>query len=422
MSKYVSMNLTEEYVKGKGISFAITETAANFMDAGAHEIHLMRGEAVSFVSDSDPGIDKLLVIGAGTDREDKIGRFHEGNKLAALIATRTREASMVIESPRCRITFVFKKPAGFETRVLHACIDTDIKSERFIVTIYHTKAVEAYEEMILPAEQRSVVMLKKSSQNEYTRLYNQGILIDKFPEFKSRYHWNFGPGKIELNRDRSIPNMWNVRSAIRSHLDCNMTQELATELLRHPETEEARAVGECSYLYQRTKDTMKAAFHAIHGEKAVIQSEKSYTNIRAEGKGLIPVPLADVFREAFSRVVPTADEAVTQSDLLTRVNNPTHEPYLAEVARVMDILDIPAEVRVFEDRDDGTNGHAEWSGDGKLAIIWLNERLMAPGHRTERIRVAIHELAHVDGKAGDESHQFEMSLDSIAAKLAIKLL
>jgi hypothetical protein len=28
----------------------------------------------------------------------------------------------------------------------------------------------------------------------------------------------------------------------------------------------------------------------------------------------------------------------------------------------------------------------------------------------------------VDGKAGDESHQFERSLDSIAAKLAIKLL
>ena len=420
MKKY-SLNLSRDYVPNWTLNEVVREIGSNYRDSEkSHEVRCTE-QYLQFVSEADPGLDNLLIMGQGESAgEDKIREFHEGLKLAALVATRLRNVHLVIESPKGTITFCFKKPTGFQTDVLHARIDAARISEQFVTTICNGKAVESYNKMFLPQDQSHLVMIPKTNQHEHTRIYSKSVFIGAFQDFKSRYHWNLST--LKLNRDRNIPNMYSVKIAIQTHLDDNMTQELATELLRYPDTEEARAIGECTWLYNNTKQQLKAAFVAQHGEQAVLQSEKSYTNIRAIGKSFKPVQLPDVMRRAFSGLVPTADEVVSKSDLLEQVDNPEHRPMLAEIAHLMDLLDIPAEVRVYADREDGTLGHAEWSSDGKLAIVWLNESLMAPGHRTKRIRAALHELAHIEGRADDETWQFEHSLDAIAATLAVKLL
>lgn len=416
MSRYFSLNLSKDYVPEWGLNEVVREIGANYADSGDYRVLSLNGN-LTFESEADPGIDQLLVMGVSTKRDDEstIGEFGEGGKLAALVATRLRNSSLVINSPRGQITFVFKTPSGFNTPVLHAKINDKMTSNRFSTTIDNKNAEAAYQKMFT-SDTRS--MIPKDDVSSPTKIYCKNVFVTELPEFKSRYHWNLR--NLSLNRDRSLPSMWELKSTIRCYLNNNMTKELATEILQHPETEEAEAIGECSYLYQNTKDAMKAAFFALYGEKAIIQSDKSYTNLRAEGKGLIPVPLADALRTAFSEFIPTAEKSLSTADVLTRVDDSRFAPQTQEIARLMDLLDIPAEVRVFADMDDGALGHADW--ENERVVIWVNEKLMFPGHRTERIRVAIHELGHIKSRAGDETWQFEHTLDRIAAILAVKLL
>jgi len=419
--KYISMNLARTYIPEWGLEEVVREVGANYIDAGKHKIQATPNMLV-FLSETDPGIDQLLVMGVSTSREknEAIGNFGEGNKAAALVATRRKNTSMIIDSPRGRITFMFKKPAHFDTAVLHACIDPTKKSDIFKTTITALGVHDSYKKMFLDSETRLLTRIEKEAAQEHTRIYCKGVYITTLKEMKSKYHWNLN--QLKLNRDRSIPDMYSVESNLRYWLEDNMTKELATEMLENPGTVEAKVIGQCSWLKDSTKDILAAAFNDKYGNTAVIQSNKSYTNQRARSKGFNPVRIPDILENAFRTLgIETADEKVTMSDTFKEVfdNNPE---YIAEMEKLMDILEVPAEIRVFEDRGDGTLGHAVYSIDKRMTEVWINKRLMRPGTRQKRIMTACHELGHIEGMAGDETAEFEYSLSSIAGKLATKLL
>ena len=417
--KSISLNLAKGHVKEWGLHEILREIGANYRDSGDHRVS-MSDDEVMFIAETDPGLAQLLVMGESTKADDPntIGQFGIGLKEAALAATRRRNTEFVMESPKGRITFEFKKPTHFNLLVLHANIDPKRKSSSFITTISAKGAKKEYGKCFLAEEFSEQDMIKKSSNSETTKIYCKNVFICDLPGTKSHYHWNLN--HLTLNRDRSIANNYEIEMRIKNVIERHINPEMAIELLGHPETIEAKVIGESSYVYGKSRDSLIAAYNTMFGEKAVRQSSSSYTNQRAEAKGYTTIRLPDVFRSvADALAFPTADSVVERHEMFTECKD-YNRCYKDEIDQLMDLLDIPAHVRVFENEKDGVEGYARWNG--LLVEVWLNSNLMYPGMRQKRLATACHELAHVQSKAGDETCEFEYTMSEIMGKLALLVL
>ncbi len=403
----VSLNLAETYVPNWGIWEVAREVICNARDAGDHTIKIISSDEIEVWSSKEQSISELMVIGATSkaNNPETIGQFGEGFKLAALVATRLA-GRFVAQTSSHSITFFLKRTKGIAARVLHADIHeaTQDATTGLLVKITLPGIAAIIDGKFID---RNLVKVEKTGKK--MRLFSKGVFIQERDE-ESVWDWNLN---LKLNRDRNQAENWELAYEISRYFRTSGTQEDFEKILTHPECFEIKNLN--LYYSSTRKDEMIAAFHAVFGQKAVLPSTRGYTNQLAIIKGFEIVNCPGNL-ERWG--VPTADDVIPKMGGFKEVTVPAK--FLAEAAEVLDILEVPAIIKFFEDFHEAPEGEAVV--DNGNIVCWLNEHLLMPGRRSLRLSTIAHELAHIKSKAGDTSINFEYSLTMFCGKLLEKLI
>jgi hypothetical protein len=441
-AKLIPMGLTPDYVPDMGVWEAVRELIANCKDADP-DYRTYTADAdpnyIGFRTATTPRVAEVILMGCGASRKDtgKIGQFGEGFKIAALIATRTRGGSLTIELPQHTITFRFKPLFG--ERVLHAAVLTHTTHHN-LVSSSDGEPTSFLAKLTMPGAANVVDGKIRDGSTSYcwankpaatTEIFCKGIFIQKVTAVSSLFHYNLN--SLKLNRDRSMAENWSLYYEVASFLLKAMDDDIADALLASPEAWENDCLERYGSTYEKKpKQILAAAFRRRYGDAAVLATGKGHADEAATLRGNKVVHmvsgLATLLKDLPSGGAdPKLDGIQTSTDVLPKdegyVSIPDAHKYAAEIGelrRLMDILQVPAQLDIFPDSGQKTLGLCVIRQG--VPLVWLNERLFAPGQRFERIRTLIHELAHADDAGDDASMLFEMSLDKLAARLALNSL
>ena len=410
-----NMNLDESYVPSWSEWECARELICNAMDADAH-YHLRiysDQKGLELHTTTTPTIEELLIIGASTSRSDeqKVGQFGEGFKMAALVATRLN-GRLFVQLPSGQLSFELVRLPNHPTRVLQAVFDKRKKSSQ---EGCHTT-------LMLPTEipnlklrfcDSSLVMLTKPQSD--INIFVKGVYITTFPD-ASLWDWNLN--NLDLNRDRSVVDPYNVRFAVAWLLANNpeVTVEQILKIMTFPRSYECRSIETLYHNPYANSSKFQEAFTKLFGEKAVLASYNAQTNQAAVSRGykLVHLPIEfDVFG------IPTATAILGDST--------TYEPatvlpvFVEEAQLVCHMLSVCPTIIFYKDFDAAPSGRCTY--DEKT--IWINERLTLPtikgDERSLRLATIAHEIAHLDGDS-DGTVSFEVKLSEICGKLLDMLL
>lgn len=418
MARNHSMNVTKKYVEtlGWGPWEALREWVANMRDAGAGwTIEFPDPDTTILCSPTSPSLANLLLFGSSTKSSggETIGQFGEGAKMAAAVLTR-RNAGVRVDAPAYAVTYHWKTPDGMDEQTLHARIDTEPSGPRpdgLRVELWAAGLRDLYNQNVLAdAESVGNGYILKKPHAKGLRLYNRGLYVTTLKE-RSLYDWNLN---TRLNRDRNIPDMWDVKWHMGHTIDrllCKGTDrscDLADEILANPESLEFAALKVIT-LSADANAALKAAVFRRFGDTAVIASHNSNRNSLAAARGHKVVEM-----HGLPLSLKSADEVVEVSDELTQIDLPTPAP----ISLLLSALRCPAEIRWFT--NDTKLGLADYTDAHR--VIWLNADLAQPGREETLYGTLVHEAAHLQSKASDGSIDFEEALSDLSGRLAVALI
>jgi len=395
-----NLMLSPSYVPGWGDFDALREFISNAKDAGDHSVEFNDNRVV-ISTPSNPSLSQMLMMGCGDKASDSstIGQFGEGMKVAALVLTRGNRG-LTICTPMGTFTFGFRTPPGFDSPSLHTLLDHSTTCEGCRVEFSGANLKELYDTRFIDSE---LTQLGKAGKT--MKLFSKGVFITEIKE-KALYNWNIND--LKLNRDRSIPNMFDVKWMISSYLGDHMDIELAKQILTATDSFEFLCLK--TYSTTGSSEVLRDAFYEMYGDNAVIASKDHQENAIAAYKGHKVVQL-----DLDLKLVQNASDIVNHHDRYESVDTAQYLNQIKELEKLADIVEIgPVVFEVFK-ADPKTMGYHEGS------TIGINERLFLPGQRMERLSTYLHELAHHKG-GGDASIKFEDSLGYICGKLAIHVL
>lgn len=435
----VTMGLTPDYVPKMGVWEVAREIAANCKDADPNYQRFLTPDDPDFLdfrTATAPRVAEVILMGCGASRhdDDKIGQFGEGFKIAALICTRTRGAKMVVLLPEHSIEFCFKDIFG--ENVLHAKVyDMDPAKwhygadTKFVCQVTMKGIRDIMDGRILDNGANSHCWARPD--NTPTTIFCKGIFICEVANVDSLYNYNLN--SLTLNRDRTVATGESLAYGVAGLLLYHMTEEIADELMAHPECWEVHTcLKSYGTPYNNTpKEMLAKAFRKRYGDDAVTAVTKPTTNLLATARGFdvihLPEPLAALVcdaplapKDAMAARVRTAQTCLPKDTGFNTIPNMgSYHPELAELATIMDITQITAEVQIFNDDAKKLDGMCRVHEGG--CTIWLSEHLFAPGQRLERLRTMFHELAHHRSE-DDATPDFEFTLDLLGGKLADYIL
>jgi len=412
MPKY-SMNLDEQYVDNWGAWEIVRELVCNAKDADpAFILNTPSPDKIEIITSSIPTMEELMIIGAGTSRQDsdKIGQFGEGFKMAALVTTRSN-GQLMCQSPLGRMTFSLDKPSpNYPSRVLYAHLDKRYKTrDKCIVSLTLPGAAKEIDGKFLKTQS---ALLGKPELSP-CKVYVKGVYTTTLDSL-SVFDWNLKTSP--LNRDRSMVSSSNVKYEIATilyHQSTHPTSDYEA-VMRHPKCFELEVLRSIYSMNQLVRDKVKEAFHNVFGSRAVIATDNMHKNELAMLKGYEVISITDELKMA---EIPTAESVLSTSDTFTETKVP--QKFYDEVEWVLDMLDVPAQVKFYEEPTYETDGRA--TIEKGVAIVWINAALTVPGKRMERFATIIHEVCHVSSKANDGSVVFEYAQNELGAKLLDKL-
>ena len=406
-------NLHHDYVRNWTKREAIREYVANARDEGEHELTFPDEDTIIVESVGNPQLFHLFAIGATTkaNNPNTIGEFGEGGKLAALVLTRERGCSVEIHCQQGRITFAFKERLG--TKMLFAVYDDEDVWPVFKVTIHAPKAKEIYEDLFL-APDVMVGRIELMEQGK-VRVFCKGVFITTLEE-TGLFDWNVD--NLTLNRDRSVPNHYSIQSGIGRLLDGDLPRNpaLCDKLISNTHAFELNCLA-ATWMGDSAKAALTQAFYRRFGDKAILSSGDLAPDQLAAHRGFKPITLPGHLGSMLD--AKKVGDIISLADKLEPSDLVVSPAMMEELEYIIDRLNVPCLIQVAKD-DGETDGFASWTGT--KAEVWLNERLLMPGCRKDRIRTLCHELGHLKDNSGDGQIPFEISLTDIAGTLAVALL
>lgn len=441
-SAILDLNLSENYVPNWGAWEVGREIVSNAIDADPlYEMEIIDESTVRVFTNTYPSLSQIKVIGFGTKAgsKDTIGQFGEGIKLAALVASRLG-GSIDFITPEFVAKFFLKNVVKSEPRILHLAVRSPMS--RF----HEGLGSGELKEQEPPQYQRgceiyirldgigNVIKGKflddkksgnlKKDNDKFMRVYLKGVYVH---EIEVPHIFDWCVDNVEINRDRNLLNPYGVMLFIINWFNKNLDNALADRLFDAQQGSfELQALSERGFFWldNDKKIILSEAFRRKYGAKAILATNDGTANRLASEKGhpviVIDEGLMKVIRG--EGLVKTATEMIPKDAKFNQVNiKEEWKKDFEEMHKLLDVLQIPAEINIFQHFESAELGRAIIRLDKMGCTVWLNEKLFLPGYRKERLRTLLHELGHIQG-GYDESLQFEHSLDGIAGLLAIAWL
>lgn len=410
---YINMMLAQSYCDDWGVAEVLREIVSNAIDADPNHTVSFSDE-VTVETVTNPSIGNLLMMGSGSkkNQDDNIGQFGEGLKVAALTATRLK-MNMQIETPHGLITFVFRKPEGFDEDCLHACLNTNVRHEGCRISFRNSDGVEdLYDSMFLRGTQEFGPICEAAPGT--CRIFSKGVLICQLAE-GALYDWNLE--NLKINRDRSIPDSYSVKTNIMYWLDRHGTNDHFDKIIVNTDCYEAHCLRD-TWVSQAMKSKLKAAFVRFHGDKATLAVDDQHANTLAAYKGHTVVTVSPAIRGLLEDQVQTSKTVLTMAD--TYETKPLGEGVKQDMVRKFaDIIGCSAPIVVFEPlKAEDKYGYYEPA----TGTIGLSSLLFKAGNQPHLFASYIHEAAHWRSKGSDATIAFEQALTEYCGLLCVAML
>lgn len=417
------LNISEKYVPEWGSWEVGREVISNAIDADklGYQVKTVNKDHLQVITRTRPTLAQIKFIGGGTKNNTTgtIGCFGEGIKLAAMVCQRLGgEMKIAFDQYEVSYELVHDEDLGYRSIIMHVK-DSDSFQDGMVVDIFLENICSSVSGKFLPAGSKEG-MIEKVSEDKMI-IYNKGVFVAEKPT-KSLWDWNLN---TSINRDRNVIDMWDIGSAITSLLDRKMTTDIATHLLESPsDMFEVECIEKHRYnMGKGTAQCFLDAFKKKHGTDIVIATDNTDANRLARRLGKKVVVIDNAFRQIIMTIspedrVPSAEEVISHEDRLEI--NYSNKYDVKDLDRLVDILEIPVEIFVFEGDGKKEFGLAEFK-NGKRRV-YMNSILWEPGYSTKKLETFVHELAHVNSKASDGEFSFESELSRIGGVLAKEVL
>lgn len=423
--KKYDLNLSSKYVPDWSVWEIGREIISNAIDASPDEysVEEMSDDLIIVKTPTWPQVKELKIIGCGSKKKDgeTIGQFGEGLKMAALACTRQKEGRLFLSTPEYRANF-FMRDEDDEKILTMKIEGSDPEEKECQIWIGFPGIRNAIKGRFT---KDPIGPLKKDEQRATCRIFVKGVFMQEIKS-KSLHDWNIP--FATFGRDRNVVEQTIVNLHIANWINDNMNDSLADQIkLIDGSYIEMKALEQWpERIFQSAREIIRNSLKRHFGADAIIATQNTNANKLAGARGKTVMVLS----EGLARVVRTRDNSDTsgihtsedllkKGSVLTQVLiKPEWKESITEIEKIMDLISIPAEIRIFENFAGAEAGLAVLQDDRLGCIMWINESLFFPSRRLERIATAIHELCHIRDKGEDASLEFEKSLDTVAAIIA----
>ncbi len=225
--KSVPLSLSKSYVSGWGLWEAVRELLQNAIDTKDYKVNFNDAErSIEIISRAGAIPTRALLLGntSKAGNADTIGQFGEGFKLALLVLAR--------DGVECEI---FNGPCVWVPTFEHS----DLFDGECLVLQIHDGAPNGSNDVVfrlfnLPEEdykkvRRNYLTVKDvykvfevdgsfafNRGDGVSRLYVNGLFVSELKAYGKQftYSYNFTPDRIQLDRDRSTVDAWDIQSQI----------------------------------------------------------------------------------------------------------------------------------------------------------------------------------------------------------------
>ena len=209
--------ISENYIKDWTLEDAYREILQNFVDYGEYDVIIQKHEERDIIiisNDFEPTSTDLLIIGESTKKENKIGKYGEGLKMAALVLLRN---GYYLDIHTTNFIAKFKLIINPTTTVKTLGVEIEEITNgsgvgKFDVVISApSDEFKKYQDTLIKPEDLlhtregfgSIVNREKGN------LYVGGIFVCNL--HKLNFAYNLLPKNIQLDRDRKIPRDFEVK-------------------------------------------------------------------------------------------------------------------------------------------------------------------------------------------------------------------
>ena len=246
------------------------------------------------------------------------------------------------------------------------------------------------------------------------RLYCKGVFISD-QQYSSVWDWNLN--NVSINRDRSMVDQFDLCYEGAKWLSYHGTDDHFDLILKKLDSIEA--VSMTQWLNDKGSAKLADAFVRIYGERACLSDANLRSMSLAEQLGFTVVDVPDHMQSKLYGRIKTATQVLPKNSELEPVDI---EPYREAVARLRQLDSLICaphfKVMIFSNRMENLKGKADLDD----LTMWLSEGLFTDGNELELVRTYLHEAGHLMSNAPDATTSFEMALDGIAGRLAMKIL
>lgn len=426
--KTLDLNISENYVPHWGAWEVGRELITNAIDADPkkYESEFVDDDTLQIFTSTVPTISQLKIIGNGTKAGDdaSIGQFGEGFKLAALVICRLG-GTLNIVTPKYSANFKLEITDYMDDRVLVMQLEQKKNHVRGCTMTITLEGIKAATEGKFLDDRKAGM---KEKVGDKVRFYYKGVFVEERDQ-SSLYDWNLTT--VTLNRDRSLIDYWSLISHVAVLMDRHMTAKMAEQLVSAKEDcfelEVIRKWPE-HFGHQAAK-LIRQEVRKRYGDDVVVATDDSQANQIASSKGKKVIHVNEGIYKVASKSdddkLQSATEFIETPESFEQVFvEGKYEQELAELNRLLDILEVNASLNIFQNAaaQMNTYGSAVFNQVGSIREIWLNEVLFLPGNRKQRLSTLVHEAAHIWSKASDGTLDFEAALDDLAGRLALYCL
>lgn len=212
--------ISENYISNWTIEDAFREIYQNFKDYGDYEIIKVNNETLTIVNINnsfDPTSTDLLIIGASDKSKDKLGKYGEGLKMAALVLLRNGyDLSVYCNKFDANFKLIDNNPtSNIKTLGVEITnkIATDLTAEYNFSVVFscpinsfdlYTDDIIKPHDVIHLNEQYGSIVARRAGN-----IYVGDLFVCNLKGFN--YAYNFMPSWIELDRDRKVPRDFQVK-------------------------------------------------------------------------------------------------------------------------------------------------------------------------------------------------------------------
>lgn len=439
------LSISTKYVPNWGIKEGIREILQNAIDANTQgcKMEVKYDPSSRTLKVSNRGVylaPSSLLMGETdkTDKTDQIGKFGEGYKLGSLALL--REGKQVTIFNRCtdspqRWEFGLVFSTKYNTKLM--VVKTfNIKSEKQDKMTFQIQGITSEEWN--ECQNLFLDIGNYGSYNRHTCLQGEvldgdsvkgclfvgGIFIQKKENYW--YGYNFNPGGITLNRDRTIIDGWSLEYHV-----AQIWNYLGSDKIGHIEAIEKMLIYSApdvigfrnTYYCSESLATLLAdRFREQYGEKShpithVEQAQAlSYANVRG-------IATNEVYCKVLEKVFGTVKE-ITEKSNKTPIKeisiyslNPDEHNNLNIAMGLVQREDVkPANVRIAEFVSEDTLGRTIMKDN----TILLARKILKDFKET--LRILVHEYTHITHNVGDNDAFFHEKQEQLWSSIVDRLL